>query len=229
GFGTGNYKDSKMETLTNFGNGNYYYIDNILEAKKVLVSEMGGTLFTIAKDVKIQIEFNPAKVKSYRLIGYENRLLANEDFNDDKKDAGELGAGHSVTALYEIVPNGGNSISKEGAQYKYVSTGINPAAYDSKEMAALRFRYKPPSDSVSQLIEKAVLDQTQTLDQASADYRFSAAVAAFGLLLRDSKYKGTASYDQVLDLAKAAKGEDPEGYRAEFLRLVETAKHLSVQ
>lgn len=226
GFGTGNIKDSKMEKLADNGNGNYYYIDNLFEAKKVLVSEIGGTLLTIAKDVKIQLEFNPAKVKEYRLIGYENRMLESEDFEDDKKDAGELGAGHSVTAIYEIVENNGENTSNDKTNYKYVSTQINPDAYNSVDLATLRFRYKNPDDTTSNLIEETVLDRHLPADSASMNFNFSAAVAEFALLLRDSKYKGTANYDQVVELAMKSKGEDPEGYRSEFIRLVKAAKDM---
>lgn len=227
GFGSGNYKDSKMEKLADHGNGNYYYIDNLFEAKKVLVNEMGGTLLTIAKDVKIQIEFNPAKVFQYRLIGYENRLLRSEDFDDDKKDAGELGAGHSVTALYEIVPKGKDQNETVGVDYKYQNTNITPEAYASTEMANLKLRYKHPEGTESQLLEQVILDRDLlSPDNTSQDYRFAAAVAEFGLLLRDSKFKGNASYDQVIEMARNAKGHDLEGYRSEFIKLVQAAKDL---
>jgi len=226
GFGTGNYKDAKMEKIANNGNGNFYYIDQILEAKKVLVNEMGGTLLTIAKDVKIQLEFNPAKVAQYRLIGYENRLLRNEDFADDTKDAGELGAGHSVTALYEIVPRQPGEEITSSTTYTYQTTSIAPDAYASKDMATLRFRYKPPQDSTSKLIEQTVLDEQMPLNRASTDFRFAAAVAEFGLLLRDSEHKKDASYEQVLSLGRAAKGKDEQGYRASFLELVGQAQKL---
>jgi len=227
GFGTGNLQDAKMEQLANKGNGNYAYIDSLLEAKKVLVNQMGGTLFTIAKDVKIQVEFNPAKVQAYRLIGYENRLLQDRDFNDDKKDAGELGAGHSVTALYEIIPVGVESDVKlpEVDPLKYQQNSAVPAA-KSDELMQVKLRYKQPSDTTSQLISQSVIDRPVQLENASANFRFSAAVAAFGMVLRDSEYKGTASLDEVLRLANQAKGEDREGYRAEFIRLVESCKTL---
>lgn len=225
GFGTGNYKDSKMEQLADKGNGNYAYVDNILEAKKVLVKEMGGTLLTIAKDVKIQIEFNPAKVKAYRLVGYENRLLNKEDFNDDKKDAGELGSGHTVTAIYEIIPAGSSEpvVSVDSLKYQQVSVGTRSA---SNEVMTIKFRYKEPKESTSQLITKVLNDHKTPFEQSSENCRFSCAVAEFGMLLRDSKYKGDAGYSEILSLAKASKGKDEDGYRAEFIRLVEMAELL---
>lgn len=225
GFGTGNYKDSKMEQLADKGNGNYAYVDNILEAKKVLVKEMGGTLLTIAKDVKIQVEFNPAKVKAYRLVGYENRLLNKEDFNDDKKDAGELGSGHTVTAIYEIIPAGSSEpvASVDSLKYQQVSMVERSA---SNEVMTIKFRYKEPKESTSQLITKVLTDRKTPFELSSENCRFSCAVAEFGMLLRDSKYKSDAGYKQVLSLAKAAKGKDEDGYRAEFIRLVEMAELL---
>ncbi|MEZ4776800.1 MAG: VWA domain-containing protein [Bacteroidia bacterium] len=224
GFGSGNYKDSKMEQLADKGNGNYAYIDNILEAKKVLVTEMGGTLYTIAKDVKIQIEFNPALVKGYRLIGYENRVMANEDFNDDKKDAGELGSGHTVTALYEVVPMSASTEIPTTDKLKYQMAV--PIEATSNELMNVKFRYKAPDGEQSKLIEGPIQNKTQTLAASSDNFRFSAAVAAFGMLLRKSEYKGNASYDMVNELATNAKGDDKGGYRAEFLQLVETARLL---
>jgi Ca-activated chloride channel homolog len=224
GFGTGNYKDSKMEQLADKGNGNYAYIDNLLEAKKVLVKEMGGTLLTIAKDVKIQVEFNPAKVKAYRLVGYENRLLNNEDFNDDKKDAGELGSGHTVTALYEIIPANSDETLNNIDPLKYQKTEPIIAYTGSTEVMTIKFRYKEPKENQSKLITKVMGDTRTTLTSASENCRFASAVAGFGLLLRDSKYKGNINYASVISLAKAAKGKDDDGYRAEFIRLVETAQ-----
>ena len=221
GFGTGNYKDSKMEQLADKGNGNYAYIDDILEAKKVLVTEMGGTLVTIAKDVKIQIEFNPAFIKSYRLIGYENRMLANEDFEDDKKDAGELGAGHTVTALYELIPRALNEgISDEGG-LKYQTTHLIP----NSELMTVKLRYKRPDGDTSKLIEKSV-KASEISPKTSQNLRFASAVTEFALLLRHSEYKGDANYNSVLEHARNAKGTDAEGYRAEFIRLVEKAQLL---
>jgi len=227
GFGMGNYKDNRMEQISNAGNGNYFYIDNIQEAKKVFVKEMRANLFTIAKDVKIQVEFNPSKVKAYRLVGYENRVLANEDFEDDKKDAGELGAGHTVTALYEIIPSGSDEEVKKTGALKYQETKIKDTAASSAEIMTVKFRYKPPKEEKSKLIEHLVTDPDISLAETSNNFRFSAAVAGFGMLLRDSKFKGNLTYDAVIELAKASKGKDPEGYRAEFIRLVETCSLLS--
>jgi len=226
GFGSGNYKDSKMEQLADKGNGNYAYIDNILEAKKVLVKEMGGTLLTIAKDVKIQIEFNPAKVKAYRLVGYENRLLNNEDFNDDKKDAGELGAGHTVTAIYEIIPAGSDEVLASVDPLKYQQPTTAPNKSTSDEVMTIKFRYKKPNENTSKLITETVLDKKKSLTSASENCKFSSAVAEFGMILRDSKFKGDADYKTVLAMAKQSKGKDDEGYRAEFIRLVEMAQLL---
>lgn len=231
GFGMGNYKDAKMEILADKGNGNYAYIDNILEAKKVFVNEFGGTLFTIAKDVKLQIEFNPAKVKAYRLIGYENRLLQDEDFNNDKKDAGELGSGHSVTALYEIIPEDGKKSSElnEVDPLKYQQINVDQVGAGSKEIMTVKLRYKKPEGSVSKLIEKPVFDSHTSIGQTSDNFRFSAAVASFGMLLRDSEFKGEATFTDVLALAKGATGKDSEGYRAEFLNLVRSMDLLAVK
>ncbi len=228
GFGTGNLKDSRMEQLADKGNGNYAYIDGISEARKVLVSQMGGTLFTIAQDVKIQVEFNPARVRAYKLVGYENRMLAKEDFNDDRKDAGELGSGHTVTALYEIVPAGAKGQVNSVDPLKYQQTQVSPKAGHSNEIMTIKLRYKQPEGSVSRLIVREVLDGDYAFEKASDDFRFASAVAEFGLLLRDSKHKGKASYDQVLKIARDARGKDPEGYRGEFLRLVDAAKGLDV-
>jgi Ca-activated chloride channel homolog len=229
GFGQGNLKDSKMEKLADKGNGHYAYIDNILEARKVFVQEFGGTLFTIAKDVKLQLEFNPAYVKAYRLIGYENRALRNEDFNNDKKDAGDLGSGHTVTALYEIVP--AKSASKAGAgpvdDLKYQTSQLHPQAAGNRELLTLKLRYKHPSDNTSQLMQQVVTDRLTELPATSDNFRFAAAVAAFGLLLRDSEHKGQASHATVLALAEGARGKDPEGYRVEFINLVKSSQLLS--
>ena len=222
----GNYKDSKMETLADKGNGNYAYIDNILEAKKVLVTEMGGTMHTIAKDVKLQLEFNPNKISSYKLIGYENRLLNDEDFNDDTKDAGELGSGHAVTALYEVVLKGSsdNIPSVDPLRYQINELNESSSSSNSKELLTVKFRYKDPKGSTSKLIVKHLDDKLTPLAKSSDNFKFSAAVAEFGLLLRNSKHKEQASYDQVLMLAKESKGIDNNGYRAEFIRLVEMSE-----
>lgn len=229
GYGMGNYKDNKMQKLADKGNGNHAYIDGMSEAKKVLVNEFGGTLFTIAKDVKLQIEFNPAKVQGYRLIGYENRMLASEDFNDDQKDAGELGSGHTVTALYEIIPVGVKSgYLKEVDKLKYQSAPerLSPAAM-TDEIMTVKFRYKKPDGDNSRLIVHPLRDQHITLNKASDNFRFAAAVAQFGMLLRNSAFKNEASYTSVVNMAKAARGADEEGYRAEFIRLVESASLLA--
>ena len=202
GFGMGNYKDSKMETLADKGNGNYAYIDNILEAQKVLVNEFGGTLFTIAKDVKLQIEFNPTKVQAYRLIGYENRMLKNEDFNNDKKDAGELGSGHTVTALYEIIPVGIESEFFKIDELKYQSSNIDPSAFKSKELMTVKFRYKKPNEDVSKLIVHPLIDENVNVENTSENFRWSAAVAGFGMILRESEYVKGYHLDQVLQLAR---------------------------
>ena len=226
GFGMGNYKDSKMEVLADKGNGNYAYIDNILEAQKVLVTEFGGTLFTIAKDVKIQVEFNPAKVKAYRLIGYENRLLKDEDFNNDKKDAGELGSGHTVTALYEVIPVGVKS-SFVVDELKYQRTAISPEAHASDELMTVKLRYKTPNGDQSKLIVQGLKDKDIPLAKTSGNFRWSAAVAAFGMQLVDSDFKGEITYPEILSLARSAQGADEEGYRAEFIRMIQSSKLLA--
>lgn len=223
GFGMGNYKDSKMEQLADKGNGNYGYIDNISEAKKVFVKQMGGTLFTIAKDVKLQLEFNPAKVQSYRLIGYENRVMRNEDFNDDKKDAGELGSGHSVTALYEVVPSKGNEKSDE---LKYQDVKIKPESKISDELVTVKFRYKAPNEDTSKLIVKSFKDKNISFEKADKNLKFASSVASFGLILRESEYKGNLNLDKVLKMAKESKGDDNEGYRSEFIDLVKSYKEM---
>ena len=228
GVGMGNLQDSKMEKLANKGNGNYAYLDNMLEAKKVLVKEIGGTLLTIAKDVKIQVEFNPTKVQAYRLIGYENRMLRNEDFKDDKKDAGELGAGHSVTALYEIIPVGVKSDVKlsDVDSLKYQKT-VQQAPSGSDELMQVKLRYKAPNQTTSQLLTSAVVDRGMKLEDASTSFKFSAAVASFGMVLRGSQYKGKGSFDDVLKLANQSQGEDLDGYRAEFIRLVQRSRSIA--
>jgi len=232
GYGMGNYKDSKMEKLADKGNGNYAYIDNIMEAKKVLVNEMGATLQTIAKDVKLQVEFNPAKVASYRLVGYENRLLNKEDFNDDTKDAGELGAGHTVTALYEIVPTGKAKKSSEKAKedpLRYQDSKVNEAAIAGNELLTVKFRYKSPKETKSKLITRYLVDESTPIASSSNNFRFSAGVALFGMLLRNSEFVGDGSIDQAIELAKGGKGEDEHGYRAEFIRMAETWELLAAK
>jgi Ca-activated chloride channel family protein len=228
GYGMGNYKDNKMQQLADKGNGNHSYIDNINEAKKVLVQEFGSTLFTIAKDVKIQVEFNPAKVQAYRLVGYENRMLTSEDFNDDTKDAGELGSGHTVTALYEIIPVGvKDDFSKSVDPLKYQTNDNKIVSNNSNEIMTIKLRYKKPDEDISKLITHPVMDDHIAVDRTSNNFRFSAAVAEFGLLLRNSDYKQQSSYSQVIGLAKAATGKDSNGYRAEFIQLVQAATSLA--
>ena len=227
GYGMGNYKDSTLEKLADKGNGNYAYIDTLNEAKKVLVEQAGGTMMTIAKDVKIQVEFNPGEVSAYRLIGYENRMLAAQDFNDDTKDAGEIGAGHTVTAIYEVVPKG----------VKLKVPGIDPLRYQTPvatngaattgEMFTLKLRYKEPDGKKSKLMKSVVKDGGKSFDQASNDFRFAAAVAAYGMTLQDSKYKGSATIQSAVDMAKNGKGNDEGGYRTEFIELMLKSKKLS--
>ena len=218
GFGYGNYKDSKLEILADKGNGNHAYIDTMQEAQKVFGKEFGGTLFTIAKDVKIQVEFNPNKVKGYRLIGYENRMLNDEDFIDDTKDAGELGAGHTVTALYEVIPVGVESdYLKEISELKY--TNRSSDFKNSDELFTVKFRYKKPSEKQS--IEMIHV-QKDEISELSNDMKFASAVALFGMKLRKSQYFNNAKQNQILELAKNGRGEDRLGYRAEFIRLVKS-------
>jgi Ca-activated chloride channel family protein len=216
-----------MEILADKGDGNYAYIDSLLEARKTLVTEIGGTLLTIAKDVKLQIEFNPTKVLAYRLIGYENRLLRNEDFHDDTKDAGEMGAGHSVTALYELVPPDGDLKLANVDALKYQTTAVSESASKSPELLTLKLRYKEPSGGDSKLMTQAVLDSSASFDVASDNLRFAASVAEFGMLLRDSKFKGDATYDEVRQIAMKSAGRDEEGYRRDFVKLIDTARTLS--
>ena len=227
GYGMGNYKDNKMQILAQKGNGNHAYIDNIQEANKVLVNEFGSTMYAVAKDVKLQVEFNPAKVQSYRLVGYETRMLNNEDFNDDTKDAGEMGAGHTVTALYEIIPTGtpGN-IPGSVDPLKYQSqTNVNAQTSNSSELLTGKLRYKTPEEEKSKKIEKSVTDMGK--DNVSPDFRFASAVAMFAQLLKDSDFKGEATYDKVIETANKGLSFDPEGYRAEFVCLVQSAKGLN--
>jgi Ca-activated chloride channel family protein len=229
GFGMGNHNDAMLEQLSNKADGNYSFIDSDLEARKVLVEQMAGTLVTIAKDVKIQVEFNPAKVASYRLIGYENRILAKEDFNDDTKDAGEIGAGHSVTALYEIVPVG---IDSDVAPVpvdplKYQEDKVLSDKSSSGELLTLKLRYKLPEQDNSILLSTGVTDEGQSFARATPDFKFASAVAAFGMLLRDSEFKGDATMDGVLEIAAEGASSDPGGYRGEFLVMVRRAKRLT--
>jgi Ca-activated chloride channel family protein len=226
GFGMGNYKDDTMNRLADKGNGNAAYIDSLKEAAKVLVEQMGGTLITIAKDVKIQVEFNPSKVASYRLIGYEDRLLKARDFNDDKKDAGEIGAGHTVTALYEIVPAGSEAAAPgvDPLEYQKPKAPAAATAAATTDLFTLKLRYKPPTGDESRLMKFAVEDGAD--ESPSDDFRFASSVAAFGMLLRDSPYKGEASWDTVLELAESGLGKDPSGYRHEFLELARRARSL---
>jgi Ca-activated chloride channel homolog len=226
GFGMGNYKDGRMEEISKAGNGNYFYIDSEKEAEKVFVKEMRANMFTIAKDVKIQIEFNPAAVKAYRLIGYENRLMAAEDFKDDTKDAGELGPGHTVTAMYEIIPAGSASGAAKADDLKYQESSLSAAA-SSGEMLTVKFRYKPIKSDISVPIELPVKADAKDFGQSSLNLRFASAVVEFGMLLRKSEFAGTSSWESVIQTAKAAKGADEEGYRAEFIGMAETAKKLS--
>ncbi|HUX53159.1 MAG TPA: von Willebrand factor type A domain-containing protein [Williamwhitmania sp.] len=222
GFGMGNYKDSKMETLADKGNGNYAYIDNMQEANRMFTKEFGGTLFTVAKDVKLQVEFNPAVVEAYRLIGYENRLLNNEDFKDDAKDAGEMGSGHTVTAIYEIIPKGVKSpFVKEVDSLKYQAAKLTAEAKEGDEMATVKTRYKLPDGDTSIPFEVVVPFRKGKISSASESLRFSSAVAMFGMMLRNSAYKGDLTKDLIIKQAKLAKGSDEDGYRSEFIRLVE--------
>ncbi len=256
GFGGGNLKDATMEELSNKGNGNYAYIDSLREARKVLIEQMGGTLATIAKDVKIQVEFNPAEVKAYRLVGYENRLLAKEDFNDDTKDAGEIGAGHTVTALYELVPAGVGeeaaalaaadrpdvapgpetttnvAVAPEVDALRYQTARRLADAADSGELMTVKLRYKAPDAPKEQGTSKLVLQPVHDMVRGQRvahgeDYQWAASVAAFGMLLRDSPYKGEATFEKVAAWAEHAIGHDPHGHRAEFIELVHRAKELS--
>lgn len=228
GFGMGNYQDAKMQILADKGNGNHAYIDGISEAKKVFVNEFGGTLFTIAKDVKLQIEFNPAMVKGYRLIGYENRMLAKEDFNNDAKDAGELGSGHTVTALYEIIPAGSNETIDDVDALRYQkNTSPKESVSFGSEYMFVKLRYKKPDGDKSILLTHPVNNQIGDISKSTSNIQFAASVAAFGMLLRNSPHKGDTRFDLVYELAQNAIGTDLEGYRKEYLRLVRDAAMLS--
>ncbi len=226
GFGTGNTNDSMMEKLADKGNGNYAYIDSQTEARKALGEQVAGTLYTIARDVKIQVEFNPARVAGYRLIGYENRLLANRDFNDDKKDAGEIGAGHSVTALYEIVP-AGQKIENDGVdELRYSKVEPSDTRFD-EELLTVKLRYKEPNESESRLLTQGLLDRGNAIENASDNLRFASAVAEFGMLLKNSRYKGGASFGNVMNLAQNSLGSDLKNYRNDFLDLVKKGNRLN--
>jgi Ca-activated chloride channel family protein len=235
GFGMGNYKDDKMEIIADKGNGNYSYIDNLQEARRVLVREFGGTLFTIAKDVKFQIEFNPARIESYRLIGYENRLLNDEDFNDDRKDAGEMGSGHNVTALYELVPAGNDEYRPSVDPLRYQrseSIEEKPVSRNYTntrgEYLNIKIRYKKPDGKTSILFEKPVRGSIRNIEDASDNLRFAAAVSEFGMLLRNSEYKADATLSDAVRLALGARGEDEDGYRAEFIRMIKTVRDMNL-
>ncbi len=224
GFGTGNYSDARMEQLADHGNGNYSYIDNIKEAQKVLVNEMNSTLYTIAKDVKLQIEFNPEYVKEYRLIGYENRVLNNEDFDNDQKDAGEIGAGHTVTALYELVLKSKNRFSKD-TRLRYQESVLKEKA-QSDELVYIKIRYKEPDKKRSKLIDYVVINKLSDQMNNTDNFKFAASVAAFGMLLRDSEFIEKVKYSDVIQWAQNCKGEDKNGYRSEFIQLVKLAKDI---
>jgi Ca-activated chloride channel family protein len=227
GFGMGNVKDDKMELIADKGNGNYSYIDNLQEARKVLVREFGGTLFTIAKDVKFQIEFNPARVNSYRLIGYENRLLNDEDFNDDTKDAGEMGSGHNVTALYELIPAGNGQKAPSVDPLRYQKSVSADELYDpSGEYLTIKLRYKKPDGNTSMLFEKQVRGYISDPEDASDNLKFAAAVSEFGMILRESEFRGNATLESAARLASSARGEDEDGYRSELIRLIKTVKDM---
>ena len=224
GVGTGNLKDSTMEKLADKGNGNYAYLDSLHEARRVLIAEAGATLITVAKDVKIQVEFNPAVVGAYRLIGYENRLLNREDFNDDRKDAGEIGAGHTVTALYEIIPAGERIDVPSVEPLKYQDEHKVGESARSGELMTVKLRYKKPDASTSQLLTHVVRNATS---ESRANLGFAAAVAQFGMLLRNSEFKGEATWDSTRDIARRYRGDDPDGYRAEFIRMIDLAAELN--
>ncbi|MGE0761633.1 MAG: von Willebrand factor type A domain-containing protein, partial [Pirellulaceae bacterium] len=227
GFGMGNHNDAMLEQIADKGNGTHHYIDTDREADRVLIEQMGSTLITIAKDVKIQVEFNPAQVAAYRLVGYENRILAAQDFNDDKKDAGEIGAGHTVTALYEIVPAGLPVPAAKIDDLKYQKTPASSDKEQSPELLTVKLRYKQPEGDKSDKIEFSLTDKGTAFDKSSDDFQFATAVASFGLMLRHSQYKGSMTWDGALEIASGAKSNDPHGYKAEFLELVKRAKELS--
>ena len=227
GYGMGNYQDAKMQKLADKGNGNHAYIDQINEAKKVLVNEFGGTLFTIARDVKLQIEFNPATVQGYRLIGYENRMLAKEDFNNDKKDAGDMGSGHTVTALYEVIPAGVKTdLLDKVDPLKYAPVKSIAISSTGEELMTIKLRFKKPDEDKSRLLEHPVADARKNWREASENFRFAAAVAGFGMMLRQSEFKGNLNYQTIQQMAKTSLGIDKEGYRKEFLAMVKNTAKL---
>lgn len=225
GVGTGNLKDARMEQLADKGNGNYAYLDSILEARKVLIRELGGTLATVAKDVKIQVEFNPTKIRAYRLIGYENRALRAEDFRDDKKDAGDVGAGHMVTALYELIPAGASTGDLPPEELKFQQTVTKPGAAFAESLI-VKVRYNATDDGSIREVSRSVAGKATAFPAASESLRFASAVAQFGMLIRKSEFKGSANFDSVLFAVEQSRGPDPEGYRSEFEFLVKTAKGL---
>jgi len=225
GFGAENLKDNRLEQLANNGNGHYAYIDNLLEAKRVLVDEIGSTLFTIAKDVKIQIEFNPVKIKAYRLVGYENRLLNSEDFEDDHKDAGEIGSGHTVTALYELIPQDSEIIAPD-TDLRYQKISVKDLEKLQSEIGNLKIRYKLPDEDESRLMTKIISTDVTSEAEISDNFGFAASAAMFGMFLRDSEFKGISDPDLISELARRFKGTDKNGYRSEFLNLVELSSKL---
>ncbi|WP_299453057.1 VWA domain-containing protein [uncultured Microscilla sp.] len=227
GLGMGNYRDSKMEIIADKGNGNYYYLDNLNEAYKVFGKDLKGTLFTIAKDVKIQVEFNPSIVKSYRLIGYENRLLANRDFRDDTKDAGEIGAGHTVTALYEVTLH--SNPQTVAVDQDQIPANFQATQFNNQQLMNVRLRYKKPEGNTGIETNQIITTNHQSVDETSNNFRFSAAVASFGMLLKNSQHKGSSTFQTVLTLAKGAKGKDKNQYRVEFIDLVQKASQITTQ
>jgi Ca-activated chloride channel family protein len=225
GFGEGNLQDSKLEKLADKGNGNYSYIDTLNEARKVLVEQMGATLITIAKDVKVQVEFNPEQVAAYRLIGYENRVLRHEEFNDDSKDAGDVGAGHAVTALFEVVPNGVEITSLQWIPFATRPRG-QPAPTVSGDLMTVKVRFKAPDGAESKLLEFAVSDKGATFEEATEDYRFASAVAASEWFFESHRTPGQISFKRVLEIAEVSRGQDKGGYRQEFVELVQKAERI---
>lgn len=219
-----------MQKLADKGNGNHAYIDQESEARKVLVNEFGGTLFTIAKDVKLQVEFNPTRVQGYRLIGYENRMLAKEDFNNDKKDAGDLGSGHTVTALYEIIPAGVKTrLLDKVDPLKYQQVVAAKGTPSGTELMNIKLRYKKPDSDSSKMLEHPVADSRKSWQEASEDFRFAAAVAGYGMMLRQSEFKGNLNYQTIQQMAKTSLGIDKEGYRKEFLAMVKNTAKLDIK